>query len=193
MKHQAGLQKELSAPRTVLSPFCWTPISWAQVEWGHHQNEGHTSGIYNRNYRILTTHDSTYDSKMLDKYLTKQHHKVCLYCINFYFFWEHCCSIIQYSVNDCTYKYTMLYIRSSQWIHLITETLSPFTNISLFLYILPLTHPHNPVPETTIHSLYLWLFKEILHISDQFSSVARAYWTLCDPMDWMQHVRLPCP
>ena len=85
MKHQAGLQKELSAPRTVLSPGCWTPTSWAQVERGHHQNEGHTSGIYNRNYRILTTYDSTYDSKLLDKYLTKQHHKVCFYCINFFF------------------------------------------------------------------------------------------------------------
>lgn len=62
MKHQAGLQKELSALRTVPSPVCWPPASRAQVEWGHHQNEGHPSEIYNRNYRISTTHDSTYDS-----------------------------------------------------------------------------------------------------------------------------------
>ena len=78
--------------------------------------------------------------------------------------------------------FTMLYTRSSQWIRLITETLSPFVT-SPYFSIFYQPPPHNTVPETTIHSLYLWLFKEILHVSERFSSVAQAYWTLCNPMD----------
>ena len=30
-------------------------------------------------------------------------------------------------------------------------------------------------------------------LSVQFSSVAQSCLTLCDPMDWLQHARLPCP
>ena len=53
----------------------------------------------------------------------------------------------------------MLYIRSSDFIHLIAESLHAFTNFSLF--------PHYPAPGSYYSALFLgvWLFKKF-YMSD---------------------------
>lgn len=184
---KTGAGNELSALQS--SPFSvyWPCTSGVQTEveslseWGPD-----ILTIYNRNCRILTTQDSTYNSRLQGRSLAKSLHKVVSTPENFFFCfsWEHLnsvsqqISITQYNLTNCSHYVT---IRSSEWIYKC--------KFAPLYQHLPTSTPFPPWSPGNLHSIlcfyeyailghFVFCFCWILNVIDIFQDFPFSLWLI---------------